>query len=240
MCWVSLFIQRMTEMWNEFVLILGAYLIGSVPFMYIMGRMKGVDLREYEDSHIALWKNVGRLQGFMGVMLDFAKGYTVVLASRAAGFDIGWVAFAGVAAIAGQMWPIFMKFDGEKGNSIGLAMSGALATKAMLCGLVPITIGFAVRTIPRFRKADQTMEEKLKFGGPPSNSLPLGMALGFATMPLAAWGLGHQWEVMVALAAVFVLIMVRRATAGITADLKKTPDKKRVLLNRLLYDRGDL
>ena len=163
-----------------------------------------------------------------------------MLVARAVGFDIVWVAFAGVAAVAGQMWPIFMKFDGEKGNSIGLAMTGALATKAMLIGLVPIIIGFAVRTVPRFRKRDQSMDEKLKFGGPPSNSLPVGMASGFALMPFAAWGLGHRWEVIVALAAVFILIMVRRATAGITKDLQQASDKKRMIMNRLLYDRNEL
>jgi len=227
-------------MWDELALILGSYLLGSLPFMYIMGRIKGVDLREYEDSHIALWRNVGRLQGFLGVMLDFAKGYTVVLVARAVGFEPGWVGFAGVAAVAGQMWPVFMKFDGEKGNSVGLAMSGALATKAMLIGLVPIIIGFAVRTVPRFRKTEQSMDDRLQFGGPPSNSLPLGMAVGFAVMPLAAWVLGHRWEVVLALAGLFVLIMLRRATAGISEDLRQPSGKKRMLLNRLLYDRSEL
>jgi glycerol-3-phosphate acyltransferase PlsY len=225
-------------MWNEAVLIVGSYLLGSVPFMYMMGRLKGVDLREYEDSHITLWREVGRVQGFLGVILDFTKGFSVVLIARAVGFAPGWVAFAGVAAVGGQMWPVFMKFDGEKGNSIGLAMSGALATKAMLFGLIPITTGFLVRTIPRFRHKEQTMDEKLKFGGPPSNSLPLGMGIGFAVMPLAAWGLGHRWEIIVALAGVFGIIIVRRTTAGILEDWRETSDKRRMLLNRILYDRA--
>jgi len=225
-------------MWNEAVLVVGSYLVGSVPFMYIMGRLKGVDLREYEDSHIAMWREVGRLQGFLGVILDFAKGFGVVLIARAAGFAPGWVALAGVAAVAGQMWPVFMRFDGEKGNSIGLAMSGALATRAMLFGLIPITTGFLVRTIPRFRRREQTMGEKLKFGGPPSNSLPLGMAIGFAVMPLAAWGLGHRWEIIVALAGTFGLIMVRRVTAGIREDWRDPSDRGKMLINRFLYDRA--
>jgi glycerol-3-phosphate acyltransferase PlsY len=227
-------------MWDEGALITGSYLLGSLPFMFLMARMKGIDLRKYEDSHIALWREVGRLQGFMGVMLDFTKGFTVVLAARAVGFAPGWFAFAGVAAVAGQMWPVFLKFDGEKGNSIGLAMSGALATGAMLLSLIPITTGFLVRTIPRFRRPEQTVDEKLKFGGPPSNSLPLGMAIGFAAMPLAAWRLGHHWEIVVALAGLFCLIMVRRATAGITKDLREPSGRKRMLLNRLLYDRSIL
>ena len=227
-------------MWNELVLILGAYLLGSMPFMFIMGRLKGVDLREYEDMHIALWRNVGRVQGFLGVMLDFAKGVLVVIAARAAGFEPGWVAFAGVATVAGQMWPVFMKFDGEKGNSTGIAMSATLATKAALFAMVPMAAGFLIRTIPRFRRRDQSVNERLKFGGPPSNSLPVGMAAGFAVLPLAAWGVGQPWEVIIALVGLFVLIIVRRATAGLSEELRKPSGKKVMLLNRILYDRSEL
>jgi glycerol-3-phosphate acyltransferase PlsY len=227
-------------MWNEFVLVLGAYLLGSFPFMYIMGRLKGVDLREYEDMHIALWRNVGRVQGFFGVILDFAKGVIVVITAREVGFEPGWVAFAGVATVAGQMWPVFMKFDGEKGNSTGLAMSATLATKAAFIAMVPMAAGFLVRTVPRLRQRDQSVNERLKFGGPPSNSLPVGMAVGFAVLPLTAWGMGQPWQVMVAFTGLFVLIIVRRLTAGVREDLKKPSGKKRRLINRLLYDRSEL
>jgi glycerol-3-phosphate acyltransferase PlsY len=227
-------------MWDELVLILGSYLLGSLPFMYIMGRLKGVDLREHDDMHIALWRNVGRMQGLLGVFFDFAKGAIVVVAARSAGFEPGWVAFAGVAAVAGQMWPVFMKFDGEKGNSIGLAMSATLATKAALIAMVVMATGLLIRTIPRLRQPNQSASERLKFGGPPSNSLPVGMAAGFAVLPLAAWVMGQPWEVIVAFVGLFVLIMVRRATAGISEDLRQPSGKRRMLLNRLLYDRREL
>jgi len=227
-------------MWDELVLILGSYLLGSLPFMYIMGRLKGVDLREHEDMHIALWRNVGRIQGLLGVFLDFAKGAIVVVAARSAGFEPGWVGFAGVAAVAGQMWPVFMKFDGEKGNSIGLAMSATLATKASLIAMVVMATGLLIRTIPRLRQPNQSASERLKFGGPPSNSLPVGMAVGFAVLPLAAWVMGQPWEVIVAFVGLFVLIMVRRATAGISEDLRQPSGKRSMLLNRLLYDRREL
>lgn len=227
-------------MWDELVLILGSYLLGSLPFMYIMGRLKGVDLREHDDMHIALWRNVGRMQGLLGVFLDFAKGAIVVVAARSAGFEPGWVAFAGVAAVAGQMWPVFMKFDGEKGNSIGLAMSATLATKAALIAMVVMATGLLIRTIPRLRQPNQSASERLKFGGPPSNSLPVGMAVGFAVLPLAAWVMGQPWEVIVAFLGLFALIMVRRATAGISEDLRQPSGKRRMLLNRLLYDRREL
>jgi glycerol-3-phosphate acyltransferase PlsY len=228
-------------MWHEIAFIFGAYILGSFPLMYLMGRLHGVDLREYEDMHIATWRNVGRVQGFIGVVFDFLKGVIAVLIAREVlHFSDGWVAVAGVTAVAGQMWPVFLKFDGEKGNSTGLAMSGALATYAMLIVLIPVTIGFAIRTIPRFRRQDQTVSEKLKFGGPPSLSLPLGMAIAFAVLPLAAWLVGQPLEVVYAFVALFVLILLRRVTAGLGEDIRQPSWNNTMLLNRLLFDRSEI
>ena len=227
-------------MWDELALILGAYLLGALPIMYLMGRLRGIDLREQGDMHIALWRNVGRIFGFAGVIFDFAKGIIAILVARDLGFEPGWVAFAGVAAVAGQMWPVFLRFDGEKGNSIGLAMSGTLATKALLIALVPVATGFFVRTIPRFLQPNQSLDERLKFGGPQSLSLPLGMFIGFAVLPLTAWWMGQPLEVVLAFVALFVLIEVRRLTAGVKDDLRQHSGKKRMLVNRLLFDRSQI
>ena len=228
-------------MWHEIAFAFGAYILGSFPLMYLMGRLHGVDLREYEDMHIATWRNVGRVQGFIGVVFDFLKGVIAVLIAREVlHFSDGWVAVAGVTAVAGQMWPVFLKFDGEKGNSTGLAMSGALATYAMLIVLIPVTIGFAIRTIPRFRQKDQTVSDNLKFGGPPSLSLPLGMAIAFAVLPLAAWLVGQPLEVVYAFGALFVLILLRRLTAGLSEELRQPSWNNTILLNRLLFDRSEI
>ena len=228
-------------MWDEIAFAFGAYILGSFPLMYLMGRLHGIDLREYEDMHIATWRNVGRVQGFIGVIFDFAKGVIAVLIAREVlHFSDGWVAVAGVTAVAGQMWPVFLKFDGEKGNSTGLAMSGALATYAMLIVLIPVTIGFAIRTIPRFRQKDQTVSDKLKFGGPPSLSLPLGMAIAFAVLPLAAWLVGQPLEVVYAFGALFVLILLRRLTAGLSEELRQPSWNNKMMLNRLLFDRSEI
>jgi len=226
--------------WNELGLIVGSYVLGSFPFIYLLGRLHGVDLRESEDMHIALWQDVGRAPGFIGVVFDFAKGVIAVVVARAVGFEDGWVAFAGVAAVAGQMWPVFMKFQGEKGNSTGLAMSGALDPASMLIALVPISTGFFVRTVPRFRKRDQSLDERLKFGGPPSLSLPLGMATGFAVLPLAAWGWGRPLEMIIAFVGLFALIMIRRVTDGLREHLRQPTGKRSMLLNKFLFDRSQI
>jgi len=228
-------------MWDEFGVVFGSYILGSIPFIYIIGRLKGIDLRDYEDMHMALWQKFGRSLAFAATCTDFLKGVAAVLIARDAfGLAPGWVAFAGVSAVAGQMWPVFMKFDGEKGNSIGLAMSGTLATKTMCFGLIPIVIGFSVRTLPRFFARNQTVDDRLKFGGPPSRSLPLGMLGGFVVMPLAAWGLGQPHEVVIAFVGLVLLIAFRRVTAGVREDLRRPSGKASILLNRFLFDRSEI
>ena len=228
-------------MWDKVALIIGSYIVGSFPLLYLLGRLHGIDLRKYDDMHIALWRNVGRVEGFIGVTFDFAKAVIVVLLARNVGhFDPGWFAFAGVAAVAGQMWPVFLKFDGERGNSIGLAMSGAVATYAMLIALVPVVIGAAVRTIPRFLQRNQNINEKLKFGGPPSLSLPLGMVGFFAVLPLTAWAVGQPWDVIYSFIVLFVMIILRRLTAKLSEDLRKPTWKNRMLINRVLFDRSEI
>ena len=217
-------------------LILGAYLLGSVPHLLFLGRLRGIDLEG--DLHISLWRKGGRLVGTMGILGEFAKGVTPVLVGRSLGFDLSIVVLAGLAVVSGQMWPIFSRFDGEKGNSIGLAMAGALAPKILFIALVPIVIAVAIRTVPRLLDTSQSLNERLKFGGPPSRSEPLGMAIGFLTLPVASWWLGEPLAITSGYIALFILIMIRRLTAGLRADLAVNTDIRGILLNRFLYDRS--
>jgi len=147
----------------------------------------------------------------------------------------------------GQMWPVFRKFDGERGNTIGIGLTAALslgheadlAYIIFTVGAICILTGILFRTIPRFIKKDQTFDERLKLGGPASNSMPLGMLTGFAAMPLVSWFIDQPPEMTLALAIVFLLIIIRRLTANILSDLKKPaiPIRK-ILINRALYDRS--
>lgn len=227
-------------MWHEAALMVCAYLVGSFPLLWIMARMRRVPLHKEEDFHIALWHRVGRPQGAMGIIGDFAKGVAVVFVSRALGFDLVWVALAGLAAVVGQMWPVFLRFDGEKGNSIGLATAGSLAPWALFISLVPIAFGAAVRTIPRLRDRSKSADERLKFGGPPSNSLPLAMLVGFSVLPLVAWGLGYPPQIYLVFVGFLFAILLRRLTANVRRDLRVAERKREVFINRALYDRSFL
>ncbi len=110
-------------------LILG-YLIGAVPFGFIAGRLLGVDVRRHGSGNIGA-TNVLRVIGARAavpvLLLDAGKGVvTVYLARRlAVDFDPAWAGMlAGLAAIAGHNWSVFLGFKGGKGvaTSAGVAV----------------------------------------------------------------------------------------------------------------------
>jgi glycerol-3-phosphate acyltransferase PlsY len=223
-------------MWSDLAFVLAAYLVGAIPHLYILGRLKGIDLTG--DLHMALWRRGGRPLGTLGFILELVKGVTPILAGRALGMDIAVIAAGGVAAVCGQMWPAFYRFDGEKGNSIGAAMALTLTPGAFGLAAIFMAGGYLIRTVPRFLEKGKSLDEKFKLGGPPSLSFPLGMGLGFLSLPFFAWWLGEPMSVVAAYGALFLLIMVRRATAGIGEDIRGGKKMDRVVLNRLLFDRA--
>jgi len=226
-------------MWADALLILGAYLLGSFPVVYLLGRMRGVDLSKEEDMHISLWRKVGRREGFIGICWDIAKGgVAVVIVYRVFDFGVGTGVGVGLAMVVARLWPVFLKFRGEKGNTTSLGMELALGYQAWAFVLGPIIVGAAVRTLPRVLDSNQSANERLKFGGPPSLSLPLGMIMGFALFPVGCWYHDLDGLIVMAGAIVFVLLVAKRLVAGLRDDLKTATNKKMVLLNRALFDRS--
>jgi acyl phosphate:glycerol-3-phosphate acyltransferase len=224
----------MTSLWTGIIFILCAYLVGTIPQLQVIARLNHVKLEG--DYHSCLWHKAGKIVGLSGVVGEFIKGVIPVIAGRLLEFDINFIAVAGVAAVCGQMWPVFQGFNGEKGNSIGLSMSASLAYQPFLIALIPIVIGAGIRTVKRLltRSNNQTSI----IGGNYSKSLPLGMLVGFLVLPLASWYLNQPPGVTLSFAALFILILIRRSTAGLMQDLKKSSDLYLILKGRLLYDRG--
>lgn len=226
-------------MWDDVLLIIGAYILSAIPVVYLLGRLRGFDLSKEEDMHISLWHKVGRLEGFTGIAWDVVKGgVAVVLLDKFTGYGWGTIAGVGVAMIVGLMWPVFLRGRGEKANTTGLGISAAFSYQAMPFLLGPILVGILIRTVPRFLAPGQSMSERLKFGGPPSLSLPLGMLFGFGLFPLGCWFMGQPGEVVIASAIIFVLIIIKRITAGLKEDLKTASNKTSVVINRALFDRS--
>ena len=223
-------------MWTDILIIPGAYLLGSVPHLPLLAKLRHVELDG--DFHQGLWRKAGKVTGVAGVAGEFIKGILPVLIGKALDFNIAIIAAAGLAAVCGQMWSVFSKFDGEKGNSIGLAMVMVLAPISCLIALIPVIIALLIRTTPRLIAKKGSGGDKPLVGGQYSRSLPLGMAICFLILPFIAWYRGEPGETVGCLGALFLLIMLRRLTAGLRQDLKADNDIKAVLIRRLLYDRA--
>lgn len=223
-------------MWADILLVLGAYIFGSIPHLSFLAKLRRVELDG--DFHENLWYRAGRIIGVAGVIGEFIKGVLPVLAGKALGFDLSVVAIAGLAAVCGQMWPVFTKFNGEKGNSIAIAMVISLVPIPGLVALIPIVISLIIRIAPRLMTGYGKSGEKSIVGGPYSRSLPVGMFICFLILPFVSWYFGEPAEIIWSCAALFILIMIRRLTAGLRDDLKVSHNIGVILLRRLLYDRA--
>jgi acyl-phosphate glycerol 3-phosphate acyltransferase len=96
-----------------------AYLLGSIPSAYLMGwLLKRIDMREVGDGRMGMattYRRVGLLGGLMVGLLDSIKGIATVLLAQKLGFHLSIVLLAGLAAVVGHNWSIFLRFQGGKG-----------------------------------------------------------------------------------------------------------------------------
>lgn len=226
------------------LLALLSYLFGSIPFMILMARAKGIDLSHEPDLHQAFWYRIGRGWAIVGFLLDVLKGVLPVLVSYMLGWPVSIAMLGGLAGLAGQMWPVFRRFDGERGNSVSLGLVVTLCCTyaipwILYIALVPAAVGFGVRTARRWRTSGSSLGERLKFGGGQSRSLPLGVIIGFATTPITSAIFAQPQAQTLGLLLMVILLLLRRLTAGLRADLKGSDRPCSVIINRLLYDRSE-
>lgn len=127
------------------------YLLGAIPVGLVVGRMtRGVDIREY-GSHRTGATNALRTLGTRAAalvfVLDVAKGAVAVLIARAiAGDDAAWAgAIAGVAAIVGHNWSVFIGFTGGRGVATSTGGLAAVSPLTLLA-VLPVVIAVVART----------------------------------------------------------------------------------------------
>lgn len=126
-----------------------AYLLGSIPFGYLIVRwQRGIDVRSTGSGGTGatnVMRNLG-ITGFMATfLLDFGKGVAaVVIASRLTETDPHWIAASAVTAIAGHVFPVWLKFRGGKGVATGVGVFVALAPIPMGLSLLLFVLTVAI------------------------------------------------------------------------------------------------
>ena len=123
----------------EYLIPLLAYMLGSVPFGYILIKLtEGKDIRSLGSGNIGA-TNVFRRSwraGLATFALDAGKGYFAVVAASWLSSDLQWQAVAAFAAIVGHVFTVWLRFRGGKGVATGCGAYLALSPAAVLTTLV--------------------------------------------------------------------------------------------------------
>jgi glycerol-3-phosphate acyltransferase PlsY len=233
-------------MLSEIILIGSSYLFGSLPLTAALAKMSGLDLSQERDLHTALWHKASKSRAVAAGFVDFLKPIIPMLIGFGLGLSTRAVAFCGVAATAGQMWPPFPGCHGEKGNTSGvgviITLSVVSETELALLSLIPFAVG---ATGYAYHKKNAISNETINKETQPAKSthfmalsLPLGMLIGFIVAPISSWYSKGLTGTTQGFLALLVIIVLRRLTADLKADLKKGNGTTKILINRLLFDQS--
>jgi len=181
------------------LILVGAYLLGGVPFGYLLVRMKtGRDVRAMGSGNIGatnVLRTTSRTLGVITLLLDIAKGYLAVWAAgRLTGGSPVWMSAAALAVMAGHAYPVFLKFRGGKAVA---SFVGAFLCLTPLALVVAVGILLAVVAWKRY--------------------ISLGSIIAAAALPLAAWLVSRAAPPVIAAAAIggaFIIWRTRRTSCG--------------------------
>lgn len=115
-------------------LLAGSYLLGAVPFGYLFGRLKGIDLRSHGSGNIGTtnaFRVLGRKMGILVFLCDLIKGLIPALLGKVL-LGPGWGVAAGLAAVIGHNWSVFLGFKGGRGVATGAGVVLALMPEVIL------------------------------------------------------------------------------------------------------------
>jgi acyl phosphate:glycerol-3-phosphate acyltransferase len=132
-------------MLNIIMGVISAYLIGSFPTSYLIGKLKGVDIQRSGSGNVGatnVLRVVGKLPALITLVIDIAKGVVVVTIVAALSYNPEmpitssiFKTLLGLTAIIGHNWSIFLKFKGGKGVATSCGVFMILLPKEMAVGV---------------------------------------------------------------------------------------------------------
>jgi len=122
--------------------LVGSYLIGSIPFAYIITKTaRGIDIRNFGSGNPGatnVFRVAGKTYGLITLMFDFLKGLITVSVTKLFYPDLISISIiCGLLSIIGHNWPVWLKFRGGKGFATSLGV---------LLGLIPLVTFFGLIT----------------------------------------------------------------------------------------------
>jgi len=150
-----------------------AYLIGGIPFGYLLVRWKtGEDVREKGSGNIGatnVLRTTGRLIAVTTLLLDIAKGVLAMwVADKLSDGSPVWMSLAALAVMAGHAYPVFLKFQGGKAVASFVGAFLYLTPIPMIAALVVFVVVVAA-----------------------TRQISMGSIVAAGSLPLATWLIEH-------------------------------------------------
>jgi len=204
-------------------LILGAYLLGSVPTAYLVAKWRrGIDIRQYGSGNVGasnVLAVVSKRWSIPVTVFDIGKGALIVGVAKLLFPDIpAYQITAGIATVIGHNWPIFLRFKGGRGLFTALGVVTILSWKLGLIGLV---IAYTLA---------------------PWQQVALGAIVALVSLPFFSWFLSQPLDIEARLpltlgfVALVLIVLSRRLVAPRTL-LSESVHPVELFINRLLFDR---
>jgi glycerol-3-phosphate acyltransferase PlsY len=189
------------------VLIIAAYLLGSVPFGLILAAARGKDLRKIGSGNIGatnLSRALGKKWGYFCFVLDVSKGLVPILAAgrittgppNAIGLLL-WL-LVGLAAILGHIFPVYLKFKGGKGVATSFGVALGLWPYFTICALLAIITWIIVVLIFRYVSLASIIA---------SVAFPLTFILLITA--IGDWRFTDLWPLIIAAIGIPIMVIVR-------------------------------
>jgi len=174
----------------QLLLIISAYLIGSIPFGYLIARLfKGIDIREFGSHNIGatnVLRVVGLFPAVLTFLLDMGKGTAVVLFAKSfASFTLLPI-IVGICVICGHNFSIFLRGKGGKGIATG---------SGVLVGLAPVVAFFTF------------LIWLISFGF--SRYVSLSSLIASLAIPLLFWLRKAEPSLLILGILIFILVVIR-------------------------------
>jgi glycerol-3-phosphate acyltransferase PlsY len=204
------------------LLIVAAYLLGSIPMSYLVGRSRGIDLRKHGTQQVGggnLWRTTSKKLGLTVGMWDFFKGMVMVLIAWRLHLDAGQQLSIGLGALVGHNWPIFLRFHGGRGvaTSLGIIIILPFINDISPWPSVAFFAGALITIIFTHRS-------------------PIPILVGMLMLPVFSAVFQQSLSLTMDFLAMVLIVIIKRLTAQPATETRSI-GMGRLLINRLLHDR---
>jgi len=197
--------------------ILGAYLLGSIPSAYLAGKwIKGIDLRQYGSGTVSgsmVWEHVARCAIFPAGIFDILKAALPTWIGLKLGLGEGVAMAAGIAALVGHNWPLYLGFTGGRGLSPFLGTIMVIFPWGFPWLLAFLTVGYLL-----------------------GDSAPWAL-VSLILMPLFNLWIDGPAVVNEAAVVMVILTILKRLEANRRPLPEERIERRKVIMRRVVFDR---